>query len=112
MRSSPVTTDPRTRLAELRAAMSLLASAAADLDWGAQPEVRALPDGRLWLTDLQLAVSAAEVYQAARSLVAAQVLAALADGEASVADLVGPWLTELHLTEAVLAAPTELGAAA
>jgi hypothetical protein len=107
-----VTTDPRTRLAELRAAMSLLASAAADLDWGAQPEVRVLPDGRLWLTDLQLSVSAADVYQAARGLVAAQVLGALADTPATVADVVGPWLTELHLTEALLTAPVERDEAA
>jgi hypothetical protein len=107
-----VTTDPQTRLAELRAAMSLLASAAADLDWGAQPEVQVLPDGRLWLTDLQLSVSAADVYQAARGLVAAQVIGALADTPATVADLVGPWLTELHLTEALLTAPAERDEAA
>jgi hypothetical protein len=107
-----VTTDPQTRLAELRAAMSLLAGAAADLDWGAQPEVRVLPDGRLWLADLQLSVSAVEVYQAARGLVAAQVLAALADGPGTVADLVGPWLTELHLTEALLTVPGERDEAA
>ena len=87
--------------------MSLLASAAADLDWGAQPEVRVLPDGRLWLTDLQLAVSAADVYQAARGLVAAQVVGAVAATGEDAADLVGPWLTELHLTEALLAAPAE-----
>ena len=107
-----MTADPRTRLAELRAAMSLLASAAADLEWGAQPEVRVLPDGRLWLSDLQLAVSAADVYQAARGLLAAQVLGALAETPGTVADLVGPWLTELHLTEALLTAPGELDEAA
>ena len=107
-----MTADRQTRLAEVRAAMSLLASAGADLDWGAQPEVRVLPDGRLWLTDLQLSVGAADVYQAARGLIAAQVIGALTETGATVADLVGPWLTELHLTEAVLDAPVELDQAA
>lgn len=46
--------------------MSLLASAAADLGVGSRPEVRVLRDGRLWLAELGTAVSAADVYQAAR----------------------------------------------
>nr|WP_221203383.1 hypothetical protein [Modestobacter versicolor] len=86
----------------MRAAISLVSSAAADLRWGDQPEVRVLPDGRLWLTDLQLSVSAADVYQAARGLVAAQLLGITEETGRPLAEVVGPWLVSLQTNEALL----------
>jgi hypothetical protein len=91
--------DRRSRLAELRTGMSLLTSAAADLGVGDQPEVRVLPDGRLWLTELGTAVTAAEVYQAARRLVAAQLDAVAQVSDQPVEDHALAWLVTLQTDE-------------
>lgn len=101
--------DRRSRQAtELRAAISLVGSAAADLGWGAPPDVRVLPDGRLWLDELQVAVSGAEVYQAARRLVAAQVRTVAEQSGVPVGDVAGPWLLSLHTNEAMVALDLDL----
>jgi hypothetical protein len=97
-------TDRSGRLSELRAGISLVSSAGADLGWGAQPAVRVLPDGRLWLADLQLAVSATDVYQAARGLVAAQLRHLCAESGVEVPAVVGSWLVTLQTNEALLGA--------
>ena len=47
----PSPSDRRSRLGELRTAMSLLVGAAADLGVGDRPEVGVLADGRLWLAE-------------------------------------------------------------
>ena len=91
--------DRRSRLAELRTGMSLLTSAAADLEVGDQPEVRVLPDGRLWLAELGTAVTAAEVHQAARRLVAAQLDAAARVSDQPGEDHALAWLVTLHADE-------------
>ena len=90
------------RAAELRAAISLVGSAAADLGWGDRPDVRVLPDGRLWLDEMEVAVSAAEVYQAARHLVAAQLRTVAGGAGVPVAEVAGPWLLSLHTNEAMV----------
>ena len=100
-RVRPVSADER-RSTELRAAISLLSSAGADLRWGSRPEVRVLPDGRLWLAELEVAVSAADVYQAARRLVAAQVAGLAERSGRPVGDVLGPWLMSLQTNEAML----------
>lgn len=97
-------TDRAGRLSELRAGISLVSSAGADLGWGAQPAVRVLPDGRLWLADLGLAVSAAEVYQAARGLVAAQLRHLSDESGVAVPTVVASWLVSLQTNEALLGA--------
>ena len=93
----------RRRVSELRAAISLVGTAAADLGWGARPDVRVLPDGRLWLDEHEVAVSAAEVYQAARHLVAAQLRTVAELSGVPVGDVAGPWLLSLHTNEAMVA---------
>ncbi|WP_246080172.1 hypothetical protein [Modestobacter altitudinis] len=98
----------RRQVMELRAAISLVSSAAADLGWGARPDVRLLPDGRLWLDELQVAVSAAQVYQAARHLVAAQVSTVAERAGVPVGDVAGPWLLSLHTNEAMIAPDLDL----
>jgi hypothetical protein len=98
----------RRQVTELRAAISLVGSAAADLGWGAPPDVRVLPDGRLWLDELQVAVSGAEVYQAARRLVAAQVRTVAEQTGVPVGDVAGPWLLSLHTNEAMVALDLDL----
>jgi hypothetical protein len=92
----------RRRSTELRAAISLLSSAGSDLRWGSRPDVRVLPDGRLWLADLEVAVSAADVYQAARRLVAAQVAGMAERSGQPVGSVLGPWLMSLQTNEAML----------
>jgi hypothetical protein len=92
----------RRRSSELRSAISLVSSAGADLRWGSRPEVRVLPDGRLWLADLEVAVTAADVYQAARRLVAAQVAWTAERAGQPVGEVLGPWLMSLQTNEAML----------
>ncbi|GAB4082974.1 hypothetical protein [Modestobacter muralis] len=87
---------------ELRAGISLVGSAAADLGWGARPDVRVLADGRLWLDELEVAVTAAQVYQAARHLIAAQVATVAEQAGSSVGAVAGPWLLTLHTNEAMV----------
>ncbi|MGY1736253.1 hypothetical protein [Geodermatophilus sp. SYSU D00684] len=95
------------RLTELRAGMSVLGSAAADLGVGSQPDVRVLPDGRLWLDDLEMAVSAADVYQAARGLVAAQLDAIAHVSGRPVEDHALAWLVTLQTNEVLVAVEDE-----
>ena len=92
----------RRRASELRAAIALVGTAAADLGWGAQPDVRVLPDGRLWLDEHEVAVSAAEVFQAARHLIAAQVRTVAEQAGSPVGDVAGPWLLGLHTNVAMV----------
>lgn len=101
--SVPSSPDRAGRLAELRTGMSLLASAAADLGVGRQPEVRVLRDGRLWLAELGTAVTAADVYQAARGLVAAQLDAIAAVSDQPVEDHALAWLVTLQTNEVIAA---------
>jgi hypothetical protein len=91
----------RRRGSELRAAIALVGTAASDLGWGAQPDVRVLPDGRLWLDEHEVAVSAAEVFQAARHLLAAQVRTVADQAGWTVGDVAGPWLLSLHTNAAM-----------
>ena len=98
----PSSHDPSRRLTELRAGMSVLASAAADLGVGGQTEVRVLADGRLWLAEQQVAVSAADVYQAARGLVAAQLDAIARVSGQPVEDHALAWLVTLQTNEVML----------
>ena len=93
----------RRRASELRAGISLVGSAAADLGWGSLPDVRVLPDGRLWLDEHEVAVSAAEVYQAARHLIAAQLSTVAELSGTPVGGVAGPWLLGLHTNEAMVA---------
>ena len=100
--SVPLSSPRRDRRTEVRTGMSLLASAAADLGVGAEPEVRMLRDGRLWLAELGTAVTAADVYQAARGLVAAQ-LDAIADVSGRpVEDHALAWLVTLQTNEVMV----------
>ena len=91
----------RRRASELRAAIALVGTAAADLGWGEQPDVRVLPDGRLWLDEHEVAVSAAEVFQAARHLIAAQVRTVAEQAGTPVGAVAGPWLLGLHTNAAM-----------
>ena len=109
--SAPSPRDHDRRLTELRAGMSVLTSAAADLQVGSQPLVRVLPDGRLWLSDLGIAVSAAHVYQAARGLVAAQLDAMAEVTGRSVEDHALAWLVTLQTNEVMVGLDAETDAA-
>jgi hypothetical protein len=101
--SVPSSPDRRSRrLTELRAGMSVLTSAAADLGVGSQTDVRVLPDGRLWLDELDMAVSAADVYQAARGLVAAQLDAIAQVTGRPVEDHALAWLVTLQTNEVMV----------
>ena len=84
---------------QLRAAVSILSSAAADRQWGGEPVVRVRARG-LQLGDDPRLVDAAAVYQAARGLVGA-LLDDLADATGRDLDeVVGPWLLSLEVREA------------
>lgn len=101
--SVPSSPDRRSRrLTELRAGMSVLTSAAADLGVGSQTDVRVLPDGQLWLDELDMAVSAADVYQAARGLVAAQLDAIAQVTGRPVEDHALAWLVTLQTNEVMV----------
>ena len=100
--SAPEPARPDHRLTELRAGISVVSSAAADLGVGEQPRVRVLPDGRLWLTEQQVEVSAADVYQAARGLVAAQLDAIARVTGRSVEDHALAWLVTLQTNEVMV----------
>jgi hypothetical protein len=89
----------RRRLSEVRAGASLVASAGADLGCGEEPEVRVLPDGRLWLADVGAAVSAAELYRAARGVLAAQLDAMAQLTDQSVEEVTFGWLVCLQLDD-------------
>ena len=106
----PSSHDPSRRLTELRAGMSVLTSAAADLGVGSQTEVRVLADGRLWLAEQQVAVSAADVYQAARGLVAAQLDAIARVSGQPVEDHALAWLVTLQTNEVMVGLEDEAAA--
>ncbi|SNS44478.1 hypothetical protein SAMN06893096_104146 [Geodermatophilus pulveris] len=99
--SVPSSPDRRVQLTELRTGMSLLASAAADLGVGEAPEVRVLRDGRLWLAELATAVTAADVFQAARGLVAAQLDAIAQVSDQPVEEHALAWLVTLQTNEVI-----------
>jgi hypothetical protein len=67
------------------------------------PKVRVLPDGRLWLGDVGAAVSALELYRAARGVVAAQLDALAQTSDQSVEEVTFGWLVSLQMDD-VLAA--------
>ena len=90
--------DPRPRTV-LRTGASLVASAGAELGCGEEPEVRVLPDGRLWLADVGAAVSAAEVYRAARGVLAAQLVAMAEVSGRSAEEVTFGWLVTLQLDD-------------
>ncbi len=106
----PSSHDPSRHLTELRAGMSVLTSAAADLGVGSQTEVRVLADGRLWLAEQQVAVSAADVYQAARGLVAAQLDAIAQVSGQPVEDHALAWLVTLQTNEVMVGLEDEAAA--
>ena len=84
---------------QLRAAVAILSSAAADRQWGGEPVVGVRARG-LQLGDDPRLVDAAAVYQAARGLVGA-LLDDLVDATGRDLDeVVGPWLLSLEVREA------------
>jgi hypothetical protein len=93
----------RRRSTEVRAGAQLVAAAGADLGCGDAPDVRVLPDGRLWLADVGAAVSAAELYRAARGVIAAQLAAMAQETGQSAEEVTFGWLVSLQMDD-VLAA--------
>lgn len=86
---------------QLRAAISIVCSAAADRGWGTPDEVRIRPGGRVQIGRHPDVVDAATVYQAARGLVGALLDDLLEVGGGELEHLVGPWLAVLEMREAV-----------
>jgi hypothetical protein len=86
---------------QLRAAISIVCSAAADRGWGTSDEVRVRPGGRVQIGNHPDVVDAATVYQAARGLVGALLDDLLEVGGGELEQLVGPWLAVLEMREAV-----------
>ncbi|NYJ07522.1 hypothetical protein [Petropleomorpha daqingensis] len=84
---------------QLRAAVSILSSAAADRQWGGAPVVRVRAGG-LQLGDGRGVVDAAAVYQAARGLVGALLDDLVQSTGRDLDDVVGPWLLSLEVREA------------
>jgi hypothetical protein len=85
---------------QLRAAVSILTSAAADREWGLADVVRVRPAG-LQLGDDPTLVDAAAVYQAARGLVGALLDDLVHSTGRDLDEVIGPWLLSLQLREAV-----------
>ncbi|SFK58439.1 hypothetical protein [Geodermatophilus ruber] len=92
--------------AQLRAAISILGSAAADRHWGNGDVVRVRPGG-LQLGDTPEPVDAATVYQAARGLVGALLDDLVQATGRDLDDVVAPWLLSLQLDEAVADVETD-----
>ena len=84
---------------ELRAGAQLVAAAGAELGCGEAPEVRVLPDGRLWLADVGAAVSALELYRAARGVLAAGLDAMAQVTDQSVEEVTFGWLVSLQMDD-------------
>jgi len=84
---------------QLRAAVSILSSAAADRQWGDEPVVRVRSRG-LQLGDDPRLVDAAAVYQAARGLVGALLDDLVQSTGRDLDEVVGPWLLSLEVREA------------
>ncbi|RBY86027.1 hypothetical protein [Blastococcus sp. TF02A-26] len=94
--------QPRPR-AERRAGAQLVAGAGAELGCGEAPEVRVLPDGRLWLADVGAAVSAVELYRAARGVLAAGLDAMARVSGQSVEEVTFGWLVSLQMDDLLAA---------
>ena len=86
---------------QLRAAISIVTSAAGDRGWGAPDVVSVRPGGRLQVGDEAQPVDAATVYQAARGLVGALLDDLVEVTGRPLEDIVAPWLLTLQLSEAV-----------
>ena len=101
-------TNEAPATAQLRAAIALVSSAAADHGWGTNPDVQACRGGRIQVADVGR-LDAAEVFQAARGLIGALLDDLLAVTGANLADVVPPWLTSLAVQEAAtsFAIPTD-----
>ena len=84
---------------QLRAAVSILTSAAADRQWGSGTVVRVRPGG-LQLGEERGLVDAAAVYQAARGLVGALLDDLVQSTGRDLDEVVGPWLLSLEVREA------------
>ena len=84
---------------QIRAAVSILSSAAADRQWGGAPVVRVGARG-LQLGDDLRPVDAAAVYQAARGLVGALLDELVQSTGRELDEVVGPWLLSLEVREA------------
>jgi hypothetical protein len=84
---------------QLRAAVSVLTSAAADRQWGSGTVVHVRPGG-LQLGDDPELVDAAAVYMAARGLVGALLDDLVQSTGRDLDDIVGPWLLSLEVREA------------
>ncbi|MGY1605122.1 hypothetical protein [Geodermatophilus sp. SYSU D00815] len=85
---------------QLRTAIALLGSAAADLGWG-NGEVVRVRSGGLQLGEDPALVDAATVYMAARGLVAALIDDLVAATGRDMDDVVAPWLLSLELRSAL-----------
>jgi hypothetical protein len=85
---------------QLRAAVSILGSAAADRDWGSGEVVRVRPGG-VQLGDDPEPIDAAAVYQAARGLVGALLDELVQATGRDLDEVVDPWLLSLQVREAV-----------
>jgi hypothetical protein len=86
---------------QLRAAISIVSSAAADRGWGSADAVRVRPGGRVQIGTHTDVVDAATIYQAARGLVGALLDDLLEVTDRDLPELVGPWLAVLGMREAV-----------
>jgi hypothetical protein len=86
---------------QLRTAISIVSSAAADRGWGSADAVRVRPGGRVQIGTHADVVDAATVYQAARGLVGALLDdLALSTGR-ELDEIVGPWMVSLQVREAL-----------
>jgi hypothetical protein len=88
---------------QLRAAVSILVSAAAERQWGTGDVVRVRPAG-LQLSDDPQLVDAATVYMAARGLVGALLDDLVRETGRDLDEVLAPWLMTLQLREAVAGA--------
>jgi hypothetical protein len=91
---------------QLRAAVSILSSAAADRQWGSGDVVRAHTRGLQLGEDTQL-VDATTVYMAARGLVGALLDDLVQSTGRDLDEVVGPWLLSLAAREAMVDLPVD-----
>ena len=86
---------------QLRAAISILSSAAADRHWGNGDVVTVRSGGRLRIGVDQRPVDAVTVYMAARGLVGALLDDLAASTGRELDEIVAPWLISLEVREAL-----------
>ena len=86
---------------QLRAAISILASAAADRQWGSGDVVSVRSGGRLRIGIDQRPVDTLTVYLAARGLVGALLDDLTASTGRTLDEIVAPWLVSLEVREAL-----------